>query len=154
MEINKVEKLIPNLCNKEKYVVHIRKLNQDLKHGLVLKKVHRVISYRQSAWLKDYIDKNTKLRKESSSDFEKDFFKLMNNSVFGKTMENKRKHKDMRLVANEDRYKKLVMKPNFKDERKFSDNLMGVEMGKSKIKMTKPLYLGQAILDLSKMVNV
>ena len=152
MEINKVEKLIPNLYNKEKYVVHIRKLNQDLKHGLVLKKVHRVISYRQSAWLKDYIDKNTKLRKESSSDFEKDFFKLMNNSVFGKTMENKRKHKDMRLVTDEDRYKKLVMKPNFKDGRKFSDNLMGVEMGKSKIKMTKPLYLGQAILDLSKMV--
>ena len=152
MKINKVEKLIPNLYNKEKYVVHIRKLNQDLKHGLLLKKVHRVISYRQSAWLKNYIDKNTKLRKESTSDFEKDFFKLMNNSVFGKTMENKRKHKDMRLVTDEDRYKKLVMKPNFKDGRKFSDNLMGVEMGKSNIKMIKPLYLGQAILDLSKMV--
>ena len=152
MKINKVEKLIPNLHNKEKYVVHFRKLNQDLKHGLVLKKVHRVISYRQSAWLKEYIDKNTKLRKESNSDFEKDFFKLMNNSVFGKTMENKRKHKDMRLVTDEDRYKKLIMKPNFKNARKFSNNLMGVEMGKSKIKMTKPLYLGQAILDLSKMV--
>ena len=76
----------------------------------------------------------------------------MNNSVYGKTMENIRKHKDMRLVTDETRYKKLIMKPNFKDGRKFSKNLMGVEMGKSKIKMTKPVYLGQAILDLSKMV--
>ena len=76
----------------------------------------------------------------------------MNNSVFGKTMENIRKHKDMRLVTNKDMYKKLVMKPNFKDGRKFSKNLMGVEMQKIKIKMTKPVYLGQAILDLSKMI--
>ena len=98
MKINKVEKLVPNLNDKEKYVVHIRKLNQALKHGLVLKKVHRVISFHQSAWLKVYIDKNTELRKkatEAGNNFEVDFFKLMNNSVFGKTMEDKRKHKDM-----------------------------------------------------------
>ena len=113
MKINKVEKLIPNLCDKEKYLVHIRALDQALKHGLILKKVHRVISFQQRAWLKPYIDKNTKLRKEATSDFEKDFFKLMNNSVFGKTMENIRKHKDMRLVTNEKRYKKLVMKTQF-----------------------------------------
>ena len=99
MKINKVEKLIPNLYNNEKYIVHIRALDQALKHGLVLKKVYRVISFQQSAWLKDYIDKNTELRKEVSSDFEKDFFKLMNNSIFGKTMEDKRKHKDMKLVT-------------------------------------------------------
>ena len=79
-----------------------------------------------------------------------DFFKLMNNSVFGKTMEDKKKHKDMWLVTNETRYKKLVMQPNFKDGRKFSENLMEVEMGKCKIKMTKPAFLEQAILDLSK----
>ena len=84
MKINKVEKLVPNLCDKEKYVVHIRALDQALKHGLVLKKVHRVISFQQSAWLKVYIDKNTELRKKATSDFEKDFFKLMNNSVFGR----------------------------------------------------------------------
>ena len=87
MKINKVEKLVPNLYNKEEYVVHIRALDQALKHGLVLKKVHRVISFQQSAWLKVYIDKNTELRKKATkakNDFEKDFFKLMNNSVFGK----------------------------------------------------------------------
>ena len=133
-------------------MVHIRALDQALKHGLVLKKVHRVISFQQSAWLKVYIDKNTELRKKATSNFEKNFFKLMNNSIFGKTMEDKRKHKDMQLVNNETRYKELVMKPNFKDGRKFSENLMGVGKGKCKIKMTKPVYLGQAILDLSKMI--
>ena len=76
----------------------------------------------------------------------------MNNSVFGKAMENIRKHKDMRLVTEETRYKKLVMKPNFKDGRKFSKNLIGVEMGKCEVKMIKPVYLGQAILDLNKMI--
>ena len=106
--------------------MHIRALDQALKHGLVLKKVYRVISFQQSAWLNDYIDKNTELRKAASSNFEKDFFKLMNNNVFGKTMEDIRKHKDMRLVTDEDRYKK----PNFKDGRKFSENLMGIEIKK------------------------
>ena len=100
MKVNKVEKLVPNLNNKEKYVVHIRALDQALKHGLVLKKVLRVISFQQSAWLKVYINKNTDLRKKPTSNFEKDFFKLMNNSVFGKTMEDKRKHKDMQLVTD------------------------------------------------------
>ena len=155
MKINKVEKLVANLYDKHKYIVHIRALDQALKHGVILKKVHRVIIFQQSAWLKPYIEKNTKLRmkaSESKNKFEEDFFKLMNNSVFGKTMENIRKHKDMRLVTEETSYKKLVMKPNFKDGRKFSENLMGVEMGKTKIKMTKPVYLGQAILDLSKML--
>ena len=79
----------------------------------------------------------------------------MNNSVFGKTMENVRKHKDIKLITNEKKYKKQVMKPNFKGRKgciKFSDHLMAVEMGKTNIKMTKPIYLGQAILDLSKMV--
>ena len=153
--IGKVEKLVPNLRNKKSYVIHTAALNQALKHGLILKKVHRVIEFKQSAWLKSYIDFNTELRKQASeakNDFAVGFFKLMNNSVFGKTMENIRNHKDMKLTTNETDYKKLVMKPNFKSGRKFSENLMGVEMGKVKIKMNKPVYLGQAILDLSKMV--
>ena len=152
MEIDKVMKLVPNLFNKKQYVVHIRALSQALNHGIILKKVHRVVQFKQSAWLKPYIEMNTRLRKEATNEFEKDFFKLMNNSVFGKTMENIRNHKDMRLVTNEKKYRKLVMKPNFKGGRKFSENLMGVEMGKSKINMNKPVYLGQAILDLSKLV--
>ena len=101
MEIDKVIKLVPNLFNKKQYVVHIRALSQALNHGLILKKVHRIIQFEQSAWLKPYIEMNTRLRKDTTNDFEKDFFKLINNSVFGKTMENIRNHKDMTLVTNE-----------------------------------------------------
>ena len=100
LKIGKVEKLVPNLADKHKYVVHIRALDQALKHGLVLKKVHRAIEFEQSAWLKPYIELNTRLRTAAKNDFEKDFFKLMNNAVFGKTMENKRNHKNMKLVTN------------------------------------------------------
>ena len=85
-KINRVQKLVPNLYKKKKYVIHIAALDQALKHGLVLDKVHRVIEFDQSAWLVLYINFNTQLRMKAKNDFEKDFFKLMNNSVFGKTM--------------------------------------------------------------------
>ena len=132
MKINKVEKLVPNLYDKKKYVIHITALDQALKHGLILEKVHRVIEFNQSAWLKPYIDFNTELRKKAKNDFEKDFFKLMNNAVFGKTMENPTKHKDIKLVTNEKAYLRNVMKPNFKSGVLFSENLMGCEMVRSK----------------------
>ena len=152
MKINKVKKLVPNLYDKKKYVIHIRALDQALKHELILKKVHRVIEFNQSAWLKPYIDFNTEYRKKAKNDFEKDFFKLMNNSVFGKTMENIRKHKDIKLVTNKKAYLRMVMKPNFKSGVLFGENLMGYEMGKIKVVKNKPVYLWQAILDLSKIV--
>ena len=95
MEIRKCKKLVCNLRNKKIYVVHIRSLKQALNNGLKFKKVHRIIEFNQKAWLKPYIDMNTELRKIAENDFKKDFFKLMNNSVFGKTMENVRKHRDI-----------------------------------------------------------
>ena len=152
LELTGVTKLVPNLQNKEKYVVNISALNQALQHGLILEKVHRVIEFDQSAWLKLYIDFNTQLRMNAQNDFEKDFFKLMNNAVFGKTMENIRKHRNIKLVTNKKAFLKKVMQPNFKSRIVFSENLVGCEMGKKCIVMNKPVYIGQAILDLSKIV--
>ena len=141
-KLEKVEKLVCSIEDKEKYVIHIRALKQALNHGLVLKDVHRVIKFNQEAWLKPYIDMNTKLRKEAKNEFEKDFFKLMNNSVFGKTMENVRKHRDIKLVATEEKRIKLVSEPNYHTTKHFSDNLLAIEMKKTKVKMNKPVYLG------------
>ena len=102
--------------------------------------------------MKGYIDFNTQLRTKAKNDFEKDFYKLMNNSVFGKTKESVRKHRNIKLVTSKEGYLKAVMKPNFKSEVLFGENLMGCEMGKVKVVMNKPIYLGQAILDLSKII--
>ena len=152
MEINGVEKLVPNLRDKKNYVVHIQALNQVLQHGFRLDRIHQVIEFDQSPWLKTYIDFNTQLRMAATNDFKKDFFKLMNNSVFRKTMENIRKHRNIRLAMTEEKYLHMVMCLNFKSGVLFGENLMGCEMGKTKVVMNKPVYLGQAILDLSKIV--
>ena len=153
MEINGVEKLVPNLRDKKNYVIHIQALNQVLQHGLRLDRIHRAIEFDQSSWLKTYIDFNTELRTAAANDFEKDFFKLKNNSVFGKTMENIRKHRNIKLVTTEEKYLHTVMKPNFKSGVLFGESLMGCEVGKIKVVMNKPVYLGQVILDLSKIIT-
>ena len=152
MEIKCVEKLVPNLHNKKNYVIHIRALDQALSHRLILDRIHRAIEFDQSAWMKPYIDFNTQLRTKATNDFEKDFIKLMNNSVFGKTMENIRKHRNIRLVTSRESYNRTLMHPNFKSGVLFGENLMGCEMGKIKVVMNKLVYIGQVILDLSKIV--
>ena len=146
----KKDKLITTLDDKESYVVHIQALKQALSHGLELKKVHRVISFRQEAWLKPYIDKNTELRKNAKNNFEKDFYKLMNNAVFGKTMENVRNRRDVKLVVTEERRKKLVSEPNYDSRKVFSESLMAIEMRKTEVFIDKPIAVEQAVLDISK----
>ena len=152
MEVNKCKKLICNLFNKKKYVAHINTLKQALNHGLKLKKIHRVIEFNQEAWLKLYIDMNTELRKLAKNDFEKDLFKLMNNSVFGKTMENIRKHRDIKLVTTDIKRSKLVSEPNYHTINLISEDLSIIEMKKTKVKMNKPIFLGLSILEISKIL--
>ena len=152
MKIDKTQKLVCNLRDKKKYVVYTSILKQALNHGLKLKKVRRVIEFNQEAWSKKFIDMNTELRKKASNDFEKDFFKLMNNAVFGKTMENVRKHRDTKLVKTDHKRNKLVSEPNYHTMKLISENLSIIEMKKVKVKMNKPIYLGLSILEISKII--
>ena len=149
----KVEKLIPNLRDKTKYVIHYKNLMQCLKAGMKLKKIHRGISFVESEWMKPYIEMNTNLRAKAKNNFEKDFFKLMNNSVFGKTMENIRNRVVVKFATDQDQLRKYVAKPNFKGPPKiFNENLVLVHMKKTNLIMNKPVYLGMCILDLSKTI--
>ena len=148
--VNKVSKLIPNLGNKKRYVLHYENLKQYLKLGLKLTHIHNGIKFKESPWLEKYISLNTKLRTESKNEFEKNFFKLMNNSVFGKTMENIRNRVDIKLVNDKKRAEKLSAKPNYKHCNIFSEDLVAIHMKKTKLDFDKPVYLGMCILDLSK----
>ena len=148
--VNKVSKLIPNLGDKKKYVLHYENLKQYLKLGLKLTHIHRGIKFKESPWLEKYISLNTKLRTKAKNEFEKNFFKLMNNSVFGKTMENIRNRVDIKLVNDKKRAEKLSAKPNYKHCNIFSEDLVAIHMKKTKLDFDKPVYLGMCILDLSK----
>ena len=144
------DKLICSFLPKRHYVVHYKNLKQYLQEGMILKKVHRGIKFYQSPWMEPYIRKNTDLRKSASNAFEKDFFKLMNNSVFGKTIENVRKRQNVILVDNRKLALKLSSKPKFERVTIFDENLVAVHMKKTEVYFNKPIYVGQAILDLSK----
>ena len=150
MIVNGVEKLICHFKPRKNYVVHYRNLRQYLEMGMRITAVHRGISFYQSSWMEPYIRKNTELRKTAANSFEKDFFKLMNNSVFGKTIENIRKRQNIFLIDNRKKAAKLSSRPNFDRATIFDKNLIAVHMKKTEVYFNKPVYVGQAILDLSK----
>jgi hypothetical protein len=146
------EKLIPNLRNKTKYILHYRNLKLYLSLGLKLSKTHRVLRFKQARWLKAYIDFNTVQRTAAQNDFEKDFFKLMNNSMFGKTMENLRNRRKVDLIAREDSFKKIAAQPTFKSYTIFHEHLVAVERAKTELVLNRPIYVGLCVLDLSKVL--
>ncbi|PFX14621.1 hypothetical protein AWC38_SpisGene21206 [Stylophora pistillata] len=148
--VEKVPKLVCTLNEKKKYIVHHETLKLYKSLGIEIGKIHRIIRFDESPWMREYIDLNTELRAKADNDFEKDFHKLMNNSCFGKTMENIRKRVDVRLVNSQEKAGKLANKVNFKHCTIFSEDLCAIEMRKTQIYFIKPLYLGMSILDLSK----
>lgn len=154
LKVSKTEppKLVPNLNNKTKYVCHYRLLQFYLRHGLKVTAVHRIIMFDQKQFMKPYIMKNTDLRTKATDPSEKDFFKLMNNSCFGKTMENPHKRKDVKLVTRENEAIKLASKPNYQDFRRFHDSLFGLMMKKLKVNLDKPVFIGFTVLELSKLL--
>ena len=148
--VGNVEKLIPNLNDKTKYVVNHRTLKCYERHGIKATKVYRGIQYQERPWMKKYISLNTNLRAAAKNDFVKDFFKLMNNSVFRKTMENVRNRVNISLVTSRHIANKLAIKPDFDKNTIFCENLIVVHMKKTQLKLDKPIYLGASILDISK----
>ena len=150
------KKLVPNLKDKKKYIIHYRNLKQCIDNGLHLHKIHRVLKFKQRAWLSKYIDLNTKMRSTACTEFDKDFYKLMNNSVFGKTMENIEKRVNVKLLTHwsnnggMEGAQSLISKPEFHSLSIFSENLVAVQLNKTKLYYNKPIYLGFCILDISK----
>lgn len=147
---SKFKKLLTTLKSKENYVCHYINLKQALENGLVLKKIHRILQFNQSCWLKSYIDLNTQKRQKAKNDFEKDFYKLLNNSMFGKTIENIRKRINLELVSNQKRLDKLINKPTFLDRIIYDESLCAVQCAKENIIFDKPIYIGFSVLEISK----
>ncbi|KAF0710628.1 C2H2-type domain-containing protein, partial [Aphis craccivora] len=147
---SKVNKLMATLERKERYIFHYRNLKQAIANGLIVEKVHRVLEFQQSGWLVKYIDLNTEMRKKAGNAFERDFFKLLNNAVFGKTMECVRNRISIELVSCPRRMRKLINKPTFKHVTTYTENLAAVSLQMSDIRFFKPIYVGFAVLEISK----
>lgn len=144
-------KLAPNVWNKRKYVVHLRNLQYYIAQGMKLRRIHRILQFRQKTWLSDFVDLNTQKRRDSKSDFRKLYFKLINNALYGKSLEDVRKRINMKLVTNKNTFDELVAKPNFSGVKVYNENLVGVTLQKVNVTLNKPIYAGFTILEISKL---
>ena len=145
--------LVPNLHNKKKYAVHYRNLQLYVSLGMKIKKIHRVMQFEQSCWMKPYIDLNTEKRKEATMRNDKvgkDLFKLFNNAVFGKIMENFRKRINFEMVTPRKAALKQIARPNFQRAKIFREDLVCIHMAKPVLVMNRPIQVEFAIIDLSK----
>ena len=150
LKINEIVKLIPNLKNKDKYVIYYKSLKLVQKSWFKDYKIHRGIKFKERNWLQQYIDLNTDLRTKANNDFKINFFKLMNISVFGKIVENIRNRVSVEFLSTEKKAEKLVSKTRFEHLNIFDENLIAIHMKKTTLNYNKPIYLGMCILDLSK----
>ena len=150
IKVSDVKKLIPNLGDKNNYVLHYRNLQLYLSLGMKLTKIHKVLKFNQSDWMKIYINFNIKKRKNTANSFEKNYFILMINSVYGKTMENLRKRINVRLVNNEKDFLKYTIKPTHITHKIFDKNYDAIHEIKPVLTLNKPIYVGFTVLELSK----
>ena len=144
-----VKKLVPNVMNKNNYVIHYRNLQQCLEKGLILKKVHRILKFKQKDWMKPYIDFNTEKIKEATNDADKNLFKLLNNAVYGKTMQNLRKKIKITIVKNEKDIFKHISKPSYVSHKIFDKNLVAIHKKKICLTLNKSIYVGYTVLETS-----
>ena len=137
--------------SKKNYVVYYRNLKYQLSEGLIVKKFHRILEFKQSAWMKPYIDFNTQKRKEATNEADKNLFKLLNNAVYGKTMENMRKRIKIRITTNEKDSLKYISRPTYIGHKKFGENLVVIHEKKELLTLNKPVYVGCTVLELIKL---
>ena len=152
IKVGDVKKSIPNLGGKVKYVVHYKNLLYYLSLGMKLVKIHRVLSFKQSSWLKSYADFNTEKRKESANEFNKRLHKLSNNCIYGKSIESIRKIVNVKLINDKKMYLKIVNRPNFISQKIIDKNFVAVHCSKKVLTLNKPVYVGFCILELSKLL--
>ena len=152
IKVGGIKKLIPNLGDKVRYVVHYKNLKNYLSSGMKLVRVHRVLRFKQCNWLKSYVDFNTKKRQESADEFSKGLYKLFNNCIYGKSIENIRKRINVKLINDKKVYQKCVNKPNFISSKIIDRGFVAVHCSKKLLTLNKPIYVGFCILKLSKLL--
>ena len=146
-----INRLIPNLLPKKNCVVHYRNLKYDLSQGLIFKKVHKILKFKQSACMKPYIDFNTQKRKEATNEADKNLFKLLNNAVYCKTMENMKTRIKIRITTNEKDFLKYASRATYIGHKKIGKNLVVIHEKKELLTLNKPVYVGCTLLKLSKL---